>query len=129
MRGVSFTTQLGLLARRSISRTFRDPGGVAPAVLFPLILFAIVSAGLEKATDVKGFPTHTILDLRADDRVRERGDGDDREHGPGDRDGRRERVHQPPGSDADARAALIAAQLAGALLLGVLQAVVFLGIG
>ena len=56
----SFRRQLGLLARRSIMRTFRDPGSVAPGVIVPLILFVLVSAGLEKATHVKGFPTHTI---------------------------------------------------------------------
>lgn len=52
-----FWHQLRLLSRRSVRRTMRDPGTIAPAVLIPLILFAIVAAGLSKATEIPGFPT------------------------------------------------------------------------
>jgi ABC-2 type transport system permease protein len=56
-REASFGTQLRLLARRSIARTLKDPGTVLSALVFPLILFAIVSAGLNAATEIPGFPT------------------------------------------------------------------------
>ncbi len=97
----SFMRQLGLLARRSVKRTFRDPGSIAPALLVPLILFVLVSAGLEKATHVKGLPDAHDLDVHARDRVRERRDGRRRQHGPGHRDGHRGRLHQPARAHAD----------------------------
>jgi ABC-2 type transport system permease protein len=52
-----FWHQLRLLGRRSVQRTMRDPGSVAPAILIPLILFAVVASGLDKATEIPGFPT------------------------------------------------------------------------
>ena len=56
----SLGSQLRLLARRSVVRTFRDPGSIAPAIVVPLVLFIVISAGLEKATKVPGFPTDVI---------------------------------------------------------------------
>jgi ABC-2 type transport system permease protein len=52
-----FWHQLRLLSQRSVRRTMRDPGSIAPAVLIPLILFAVVASGLDKATEIEGFPT------------------------------------------------------------------------
>jgi len=125
----SFATQLKLLSRRSIVRTFRDPGSVVPAVAVPLILFVVVSAGLEKATHVKGFPTHTIWTFTltlafangAMGTVATTGQAiaTDIEHGF------INRLALTPMKGF----ALVAAQLAGSVALGLLQAALFLGVG
>jgi ABC-2 type transport system permease protein len=125
----SFLRQLGLLARRSVKRTFRDPGSIAPALLVPLILFVLVSAGLEKATHVKGFPTHTIWTFTlviafangAMVVVANTGQAiaTDIEGGF------INRLALTPMKSF----ALIASQLAGPLALGVIQALIFLGVG
>jgi ABC-2 type transport system permease protein len=125
----SFGRQLGLLARRSIIRTLRNPASVVPAVLVPLILFVLVSAGLEKATNVKGFPTHTIWTFTlasafangAIVTVANTGSAiaTDIEGGFINR-----LALTPMRSFA-----LVVSQLAGSLVLGLVQALVFLGVG
>jgi ABC-2 type transport system permease protein len=53
--------QVGVLARRSVVRTLRQPAMVIPSLLFPLIFLSISSAGLDSATLVPGFPTDSYL--------------------------------------------------------------------
>jgi ABC-2 type transport system permease protein len=53
--------QVGVLARRSIVRTLRQPALVVPAIVFPLILLAISSSGLASVTDLPGFPTDSYF--------------------------------------------------------------------
>jgi ABC-2 type transport system permease protein len=53
--------QVKELARRSILRTIRQPAQIVPATLFPLILLAINSAGLDSATNLPGFPTDSYV--------------------------------------------------------------------
>jgi ABC-2 type transport system permease protein len=54
-------TQVGQLARRSVLRTLRQPGQIVPALVFPLFLLAVNSGGLEDATGLPGFPTDSYL--------------------------------------------------------------------
>jgi ABC-2 type transport system permease protein len=54
-------TQVGFLARRSITRTVRQPLMIVPALIFPLFLLAVNSSGLEAATHIPGFPTDSYL--------------------------------------------------------------------
>ena len=56
-------TQIGYLARRSITRTVRQPIMIVPSLVFPLFLLAVNSSGLEAATSLPGFPTDTYLDF------------------------------------------------------------------
>jgi ABC-2 type transport system permease protein len=51
------------LARRSVLRTLRQPVNVVPSFLFPLILLAVNVGGLEAATSLPGFPTDSYLDF------------------------------------------------------------------
>ncbi|HUZ82894.1 MAG TPA: ABC transporter permease, partial [Gaiellaceae bacterium] len=53
--------QVWLIARRSIVRTFRQPGVWIPPLTFPLMLMAVNSNGLRAATHLPGFPTHSFL--------------------------------------------------------------------
>ena len=53
--------QVGNLARRSVVRTLRQPAMVVPSLLFPLLLLAINSGGLHSATRLPGFPTNSYL--------------------------------------------------------------------
>jgi ABC-2 type transport system permease protein len=59
--GAPFFRQVGVLARRSVVRTLRQPAMVVPSVLFPLILLSIYASGLDSATDLPGFPTDSYL--------------------------------------------------------------------
>ena len=54
-------TQVGNLARRSVTRTFRQPAQIVPAVIFPMFLLAVNSGGLQRATNIPGFPTKSYL--------------------------------------------------------------------
>lgn len=53
--------QVALIARRSLVRTARQPGVWIPPLTFPLILMAVTSNGLRAATHLPGFPTHSFL--------------------------------------------------------------------
>jgi ABC-2 type transport system permease protein len=57
----TFVVQVGILARRSVLRTLRQPAMVVPSLVFPLILLAINSSGLESATHLPGFPTDSYF--------------------------------------------------------------------
>ena len=57
----SLWTQVGQLARRSVLRTLRQPAQIVPALLFPLILLAVNSSGLKSATKLPHFPTTSYL--------------------------------------------------------------------
>jgi ABC-2 type transport system permease protein len=52
---------VGLLVRRSVVRTLRQPANLAFAFLFPMILLAVNAAGLDAATNLPGFPTGSYL--------------------------------------------------------------------
>jgi ABC-2 type transport system permease protein len=54
-------TQVGQLARRSVLRTLRQPAQIVPALVFPLFLLAVNSGGLKDATSLPGFPTDSYL--------------------------------------------------------------------
>ncbi len=53
--------QVGQLARRSVLRTLRQPAQIVPALVFPLFLLAVNSNGLARATSIPGFPTDSYL--------------------------------------------------------------------
>ena len=44
-------------------RTLRQPAMVVPSLFFPLLLLAINSGGLERATDLPGFPADSYFDF------------------------------------------------------------------
>jgi ABC-2 type transport system permease protein len=58
---VELLRQIALIARRSVVRTLRQPGVFIPPILFPLMLMAVNSSGLRSATHLPGFPTHSFL--------------------------------------------------------------------
>ena len=57
----TFLNQVGLIARRSLVRTMRQPGVWIPPLTFPLILMLVNSNGLRAATHIPGFPTRSFL--------------------------------------------------------------------
>ena len=61
MSGSALPTQVGQLARRSVLRTLRQPAQIVPALIFPLFLLAVNSGGLKSATNLPGFPTDSYL--------------------------------------------------------------------
>lgn len=52
-----------MLARRSIVRTLRQPAMVVPSLVFPLLLLAINSSGLDSATRLPGFPADSYFEF------------------------------------------------------------------
>ncbi len=63
MRRASFVTQVMSLARRSTTRTLRQPAVIVSALLFPMMFFSINSSGLNAATKIPGFPDVPYLDF------------------------------------------------------------------
>jgi ABC-2 type transport system permease protein len=57
----ALASQVTLIARRSLLRTLRQPGVVIPPLTFPLMLMAVNSNGLRAATHLPGFPTDSFL--------------------------------------------------------------------
>lgn len=127
--GASVTTQLQLLARRSVAHIVRDRGLIVSAFVFPLVLFAIVAAGLSAATEIEGFPTDNftsfalVIAFANGAMVMVAGAGGgiatDVESGF------INRMALTPMRNS----ALLGAQLAGPLVLGVAQAVLYIAVG
>jgi ABC-2 type transport system permease protein len=55
--------EVGILAGRSVRRTMRQPILIVPTIVFPLFLLAVNASGLEAATKIPGFPTSSYLDF------------------------------------------------------------------
>jgi ABC-2 type transport system permease protein len=61
--GVNLMEQVMALGRRSIVRTSRQRALLVFPMIFPLILFAINGSALSSATRIPGFPTHNYRDF------------------------------------------------------------------
>lgn len=57
----STLSQVGYLAQRSMTRTLRQPLMFVPSLVFPLFLLAVNSSGLSAAVHLPGFPTDSYL--------------------------------------------------------------------
>ncbi len=57
----SSLTQVGAIARRSVVRTSRQPASIIPPLVFPVALMAVNAGGLRSSTDLPGFPTESFL--------------------------------------------------------------------
>ena len=55
------TTQVGAIARRSVVRTSRQPASIIPPLVFPVALMAVNAGGLRSSTELPGFPTDSFL--------------------------------------------------------------------
>ena len=55
------TTQVGAIARRSVVRTSRQPASIIPPLVFPVALMAVNAGGLASSTELSGFPTDSFL--------------------------------------------------------------------
>ena len=53
--------QIGAMAGRSVVRLVRQPAAVVPSVIFPLFLLAVNAGGLNTATEIPGFPTDSYV--------------------------------------------------------------------
>jgi ABC-2 type transport system permease protein len=122
-------TQVGQLAQRSIRRTLRQPAQIVPALIFPMFLLAVNSGGLKDATNLPGFPTDSYLTFAlavpfmqgALFSVMNAGTDLARDI----ETGFLNRLALTPLRGA----ALLSGLLAGAVMLGLLQAVVYLSVG
>ena len=53
--------QVGAIARRSVVRTARQPASLIPPIIFPVALMTVNAAGLQASTELPGFPTDSFL--------------------------------------------------------------------
>jgi ABC-2 type transport system permease protein len=53
--------QAGVLGRRAVVRTARQPANVVFPLIFPMLLFAVNSGGLKAETRLPGFPTNSFV--------------------------------------------------------------------
>ncbi|MBA2569066.1 MAG: ABC transporter permease [Actinobacteria bacterium] len=58
---MSLAAQIGHIAQRSVVRTLRQPANTVFPIVFPMALLAVTSAGLSAATEIPGFPTDSFL--------------------------------------------------------------------
>jgi ABC-2 type transport system permease protein len=124
-----FVDQVYVLGRRSVLRTLRQPANVVAPLLFPMFLLAVNSGGLKAETKLPGFPTDSFVafalavpfiqgalfatmnagtDLARDIQT-----------------GFLNRLSLTPMRGI----AVLAGQLGGAVVLGLVQAAVYLGVG
>jgi ABC-2 type transport system permease protein len=57
----AFLDQVYVLGRRSVVRTVRQPANVVAPLLFPMLLLAVNSGGLKAETHLPGFPTNSFV--------------------------------------------------------------------
>ena len=57
------TEQVLEMARRSVLQTLRQPALILPPVVFPLLMMAINTGGLDAAASLPGFPADSYLDF------------------------------------------------------------------
>ena len=55
------SVQAGAIARRSIVRTSRQPASIIPPLVFPVALMLVNAGGLRASTSLPGFPTTSFL--------------------------------------------------------------------
>ena len=58
---MSALADAGLLVRRSVVRTLRQPANLVFSFAFPMLLLAVNAAGLDAATNLPDFPTNSYL--------------------------------------------------------------------
>jgi ABC-2 type transport system permease protein len=58
---MTVAAQVGALAARSVTRTLRQPASAIPPLLFPVMLMLVNAAGLDSTTELPGFPTDSFL--------------------------------------------------------------------
>lgn len=61
LAGPSLGAQVGVLAKRSTKKTMRSVSLLVPGIVFPLFFLAVNSSGLSAAADIPGFPTDSYL--------------------------------------------------------------------
>jgi ABC-2 type transport system permease protein len=126
---VTAAAQTAELARRSVVRTLRQPANVVAPLIFPMMLLAVNAGGLDSAVQLPGFPADSFLafamavpfiqgalfatmnagtDLARDIQT-----------------GFLNRLSLSPMRSV----ALLAGQLGGVVLIGLVQAVFYLGVG
>jgi len=125
----AFRVQVGTLARRTILRNLREPVLFMPNFIFPLFMLAMLSAGASQATKIKGFPTSSYITFIIGATLVQGASAATMLAGNAvatDIDtGFLNRLSLTPMRPS----ALIGAQLAGVMVLGVLQATLYLLIG
>jgi ABC-2 type transport system permease protein len=59
--GSILSVQVAAMAARSVVRLLRQPAAIIPSVIFPLFLLGVNVGGLNSATQIPGFPTDSYI--------------------------------------------------------------------
>lgn len=122
-------SQVGLLARRSVQRTLRQPAEYLPAIIFPLVMLTVLVGGLRPSADLPGFPTESYFEFALAGLFIQGAITNGINSGNGLAFDIQSGFLRRLGLTAVRPAALLAAQLSGAAVVGLIQAVIFLGVG
>lgn len=57
----TLAVQVTAMAGRSVTRLLRQPAAIVPSLIFPIFLLAVNVGGLDSATDLPGFPTDSYI--------------------------------------------------------------------
>jgi ABC-2 type transport system permease protein len=121
--------QFRRLMRRAITRTLRQPALIVPSFVFPLFMLAVVSAGGSDVTSIEGFPTDSYITFMLGAMMVQGASGAATMAGT--------TLGNDIGTGFLSRLALtpmtatklIAANLSGVAVIGVVQAAIYLGVG
>lgn len=122
-------TQIGPLARRSVARTLRQPAEYVPAIAFPLVLLALLTGGLHASERVAGFPAAHYLDFALGGAFVQGAITNGINSGGALALDVQTNFLRRLGLTAVQPVSLLTAHLAGAVVVGLAQAVVFLSVG
>ena len=126
---MSGVANAGLLVRRSVVRTLRQPANIVFSFAFPLLLLAVNGSGLDAATRIPHFPTDSYLTFALAVPFVQgalfAANGAGTNFAEDIESGFLSRLSLTPLS----RTALLAGQLAGVIALGLAQAIVYLAVG
>ena len=127
--GSPLFVQVGSIARRSVTRTLRQPALIVPAILFPMILLAINAGGLESATKLPGFPTDSYLTFAIGFTFVQGGMFAIMAAGTSLAEDRNTGFFNRLQLTPMRGSALLVGQLAGVVVLGLIQALIYLAVG
>lgn len=125
----STMSQVGELARRSVARTLRQPAEYVPALVFPLVLLAVLVGGLRTQAELPGFPTDSYFEFALAGVFIQGAISNGINSGNGLAFDIQSGFLRRLGLTSVRPAALLIAQLSGTFLVGIGQALVFLGVG
>lgn len=126
---ITALSQVGPLAARSVRRTLRQPAEYLPAIIFPLVLTALFVGALRTSAKLPGFPSHSYFEFFLAALFVQGAITNGINSGGGLALDIQSGFLRRLGLTKVRPVALLLAQLSGALVIGLIQTAIFVGIG